>query len=149
MPYRFRLQSVLDFRNSMVTRLQLELANIEAKALEEQTRLQTLRDGEQNVLQTLSTAREKGLDGQRIRQNAELLEVLQTELGQRLLVLHRLRSEADELRRKLESSLTRSKALENLRDRQIDEYRVDEQRQERVATGEIGLSRLRQQQAAI
>jgi flagellar export protein FliJ len=149
MPYSFRLQSVLDFRKSMVARLQLELATLEAHAVEEQTRLQALRDGEQNVLQTLSTARERGLDGMHIRQSAELLETLQTELAQRLLILHRLRSEADDLRRKLEASLSRSKALENLRDRQIDEHRVDEQRQERAVTGEIALTQLRRQQATV
>jgi flagellar export protein FliJ len=146
MAYSFRLQSVLDYRKLIVDRLWQEIASIEARRQDEQARLRDLTSAEAATLAALGERREKGLDGKQVVELAELLDVIQSQISERDSILRSLEHEADDLRRKAEDLDRRMKALEHMRDRQLDEHRLDQQRFERAATSEVAATFLRRQQ---
>lgn len=146
MPHSFRLQRVLDYRKAMLDRLWQELAAIEVRRQQEHAHVRDLQRAEADTLAALEQRHETGIGGKEVVQLAERLEMLQANIAERLSALRRLGSEADALHRKLEELDKRLKALEHLRDRELAEYRMEEQRVERAVTSEIAATFLRRQQ---
>src|SRR6185369_15858972 len=90
MTYSFRLQSVLDYRQTMVDRIWLELSRIEEERMKEQARISDLQQAESNTLSSLSREVGSGLGGVEIGQLAERLDMLQTSILEHVSVLRRL-----------------------------------------------------------
>ncbi|MCC7106575.1 MAG: flagellar export protein FliJ [Chloroflexi bacterium] len=144
----FRLQSVLDYRQSLVDRSLMELAALQHRQAQEEQRLEALRTAERVACARLEMAHDDILDMPAIRQLNEHLTFLTTRIQQQQTVVQRLRGEVVQLQQALPDLAKDVKALEKLRERKLIEHARHERRLERIESGEIAADRFRRLRAA-
>jgi flagellar export protein FliJ len=144
----FRLQSVLDYRQSLVDRSLMELAALQHRLVQEEQRLGMLRTAERVACARLELAHEDVLDVPAIRQLHEHLAFLTTRIQEQQTVVQRVRDEVVQLQQALPELAKDVKALEKLRERKLVEHTRHERRLERIEAGEIAADRFRRLRAA-
>ena len=134
----FRLQNVLDYRTGLADRARLELGVLQAALREAEATLAALLGAEQESLKTLMRAQSAAvLDLAEITRLLEYGQVLAQEIvEQRLHVEECCRAVADQ-HQKVIALAKDAKALEKLRERQIEEFQQEDNRREQAETSEI------------
>ncbi|MCC6178105.1 MAG: flagellar export protein FliJ [Chloroflexi bacterium] len=140
--FRFRLQSVLEYRTSLVNRARLELAALQARVRAEEATLDELRDAERAALLRLRDIHSGGpLDMLEIARLEQYGEYIASRIVEQREVLERRRREADAQQGLLIGLTKEAKAIEKLRERQHHEFSREEVRRERIETSEIAAIR--------
>lgn len=140
--FRFRLQSVLDYRASLVDRARLELAALQARLHEAEDTLAALRRAEQDALHELAAAQAaKRLDLAEVTRLLEYVDALAEQIAAQRQVVERRRQEADDQQQRVLELAQAARVLEKLRDRQLEEYLQEDARRERAETSEIAAQR--------
>ena len=133
--FRFRLQNVLDYRTGLTDRARHELGVLQARVREAEEELAALRRSEQRALQQLGEAqRSKDLDFAEITRLLEYGIVLDQQIEAQQQKMIALAKDA--------------RALEKLRERQLEEYQHDDIRREQAETSEIASTRHQRFQVA-
>ncbi|HZO27823.1 MAG TPA: hypothetical protein VFH48_17730 [Chloroflexota bacterium] len=126
--FRFRLQSVLDYRTGLADRARQELGVLQARVREAEEELAALHRSGKRALQQLGEAqRSKALDFAEITRLLEYGIVLEQQIEAQQQKMIALAKDA--------------KALEKLRERQLEEYQQDDIRREQAETSEIASTR--------
>jgi len=126
--FRFRLQSVLDYRTGLADRARQELGVLQARVREAEEELAALHRSGKRALQQLGEAqRSKALDFAEITRLLEYGIVLEQQIEAQQQKMIALAKDA--------------KALERLRERQLEEYQQDDIRREQAETSEIASTR--------
>jgi len=138
----FRLQNVLDYRAGVADRARQELGVLQTYLREAAATLSALLGAEQKALRTLGTAQSSEiLDLPEITRLLEYGQVLAQEIvEQRFHVEERCRDVAAQ-QQKVIALAKDAKALEKLRERQLEEYQQDDNRRAQSETSEIASAR--------
>ena len=134
--FRFRLQSVLDYRRTLVDRTQMEVAALRQRQRQEEEILEALRASERTTLARLQRAQQATLDRPTLTHLLDHIQVLTARIAEQESVVELRRREADELQEKLVGLAKEAKALEKLRQRQEEVYAQESLRQERLESSE-------------
>jgi flagellar protein FliJ len=141
--HNFRLQSVLDYRQTLVDRMRLDLAALQARVQEEVVRLEGFRASERRTLEEVAVEQQRVLDLPRVIQLTEHLDVMNGRIAEQSRVVDSLHREFDRLQESFLTLVKDVKVLEKLRDRQVEEHALEERRLERVEASEIAATQYR------
>jgi flagellar protein FliJ len=147
--FKFRLQSILDYRASLVDRARQEVGAARARLRQEEERLKRLRMGVRASLDALALAQGGGaLDLDEVARLQAGVEVLERRIEEQHLVVAGARHEAELAQARLVGLSKDAKALEKLRERQQEEWAADTARREQAELSELASLRHRWMQAA-
>jgi flagellar export protein FliJ len=134
----FRLQNVLDYRAGLTDRARQELGVLQTNLRDAEATLAALLAAEQDSLRTLARVQSSQvLDLPEITRLLEYGQVLAQEIvDQRAHVAERQRDVDAQQQRVIELAKD-AKALEKLRERQLEEYQQEDTRREQAETSEI------------
>ena len=147
--FTFRLQNVLDYRTGLVDRARQELAAVQARLNKEEARqlaferAERLAIRQQCIMQTTGT-----LDLPEITRLLEYSEVLARRIIAQRDVIAECQRDVDAHQARMIALAKDAKALEKLRERQLEEYQQEDTRRERAETSEIASTRHQRAQAA-
>ena len=138
----FRLQNVLDYRTGLADRARQELAVLQARVSEAEEALANLRRSEQRALTQLTAAQAShALDLAEITRLLEYGQVLEGRIDDQHQVIAQRQQEANAQQEKVIALAKDARALEKLRERQQEEYQLEDARRERDETSEIASTR--------
>src|SRR5438046_4393197 len=143
---KFRLQSVLDYRQTLIDTARLELSGLHIRCAEEETLLWSLRASERQVIADLSEQQRVIVNMPDVMRLNEHLNVLGRRIGNQWSAVQRIRGEIERVQSTLIELTKAAKALEKLKERHVQEMALDAMRLERAETGEIAA---RQHQMAV
>jgi flagellar FliJ protein len=146
---RFSLQRVLEYRQGVVDRLQLELGALQADQARATEHLATLRTAERVTLDELGELQRGVLDMAQVTRLTDELDVLLGWIAGQAAVVQELEEQATALRTRVLAAAQDVKALEKLRDRKGDEHTQELRRLERIETSEIAALQHRRQMVAL
>lgn len=147
--FTFRLQNVLDYRTGLVDRARQELATLQARLSEQEVRLHRLERAERDAIrQQCMMQTSSMLDLAEITRLLEYAEVLAGQIVQQRAVIAQCQAEVDAQQARTIALAKDAKALEKLRERQLEEYQQEDARRERAETSEIASTRHQRTQAA-
>ena len=145
----FRLQNVLDYRTGLADRARQELGVLQARVREAEEELAALQRSEQRALQRLGEAQAtEALDLAEITRLLEYGTVLDQRIEAQYQVIAQRQQEADAQQQQVIALAKDAKALEKLRERQLEAHRQDDARREQAETSEIGSTRHQRLQAS-
>jgi flagellar export protein FliJ len=147
--FKFRLQSILDFRSGLVDRARMEVGALQARQRDQELVRERLRTEERATFDALAEQQAGGaLDMAELTRLMGAADALATRIEEQGLVIERCRREADAAQVQLVELSKEAKALEKLRERQQDEHLQDDARRERAETSELASLRHRWMQVA-
>jgi flagellar export protein FliJ len=140
--FAFRLQNVLDYRMSLVDRARLELAALQALLDDAEATLAALQQLSRDALAELTATQTSDiLDLAEITRLLEYGEVIADQIVEQRQVIEARRQAVNEQQHILVGLARDAKALEKLRDRQVEEFQQEDARREQRETSEIASSR--------
>ena len=140
--FRFRLQNVLDYRAGLADRARQELGVLQAHVREAEEALAALFRAEQHALRQLGEAQGAPLmDLAEITRLLEYGQVLTARIAEQRSVIAQRQQEADAKQQEVNALAKDAKALEKLRERQLEEFQQDDARREQAETSEIAANR--------
>jgi flagellar export protein FliJ len=140
--FNFRLQNVLDYRTSLVDRARQELATAQARLNEEEARQLAFERAERQAIRQQCIMQTTGtLDLPEITRLLEYSEVLAKRIIAQRDVIAQCQRDVDAHQARMIALAKDAKALEKLRERQIEEYQQEDTRRERAETSEIASTR--------
>jgi flagellar export protein FliJ len=149
MGFVFRLQNVLDYRAGLADRARQELAVLQARVREAEDALAALQRSEQRALQQLGAAQStETLDLAEITRLLEYGLVLDQQIEAQYQVIAQRQHEADAQQQQVIALSKDARALEKLRERQLEEQQQDDARREQAETSEIASTRHQRRQAS-
>lgn len=147
--FKFRLQSVLEYRHQLVERLQAEVYALQQRVRDEEARLSALQLAENRTLARLQQQRAGVIDMAETLHLTQHLDVLLQRIAEQRQVIELARVEADQRQQALVEANTELKAMEKLRDRQEDEFSTEVRRVEQIQTDEVAILQHRRLRAAL
>ena len=142
--YKFRLQSILDYRTGLVDRARMEVAALQARQRREEEVRERLRGNERATLAALARIQAGGtLDLAELTRLIGSIDALAARIEEQDLVVESCRRETDEAQARLVALSIDAKALEKLRERQRDEFLLEGARREQAETSELASLRHR------
>ena len=139
MAFRFRFQSVLNYRRHQAEKAEMELARAQQLLAEAEESLETLRANQTTALRNLAHCLHQGLDGTRLHLWRLYLTDLETRIDQRIQNVEALRRAVVGLREKLLEATRKKKVLEKLWSHDGEAWRYSEDRREEKELGEIAV----------
>ena len=134
----FRLQNVLDYRTGLADRARQELGVLQARVREAEEELAALHRAEQHALQQLGAAQAMdALDLVEINHLLEYGQILDRRIEEQYQVIAQRQQEADAQQQQVIALAKDARALEKLRERQLEEFQQDDTRREQAETSEI------------
>ena len=147
--FTFRLQNVLDYRTGLVDRARQELGTVQARLNEEETRQQAYERAERQAIRQQCIMQTTGaLDLPEITRLLEYSEVLARRIIKQRDVIAQCQRDVDAHQVRMIALAKDAKALEKLRERQLEEYQQEDTRRERAETSEIASTRHQRANAA-
>lgn len=147
--FTFRLQNVLDYRTGLVDRARQELATAQARLAEEEARQLAFERAERQAIRQQCIMQTTGaLDLPEITRLLEYSEVLAKRIIAQRDVIAECQRVVDALQARMVALAKDAKALEKLRERQLEEYQQEDTRRERAETSEIASTRHQRAAAA-
>ena len=147
--FKFRLQSILDYRAGLVDRARMEVGALQARQREEEAVREGLRASECATHAMLAAMQLGGaLDMAELTRLMATADAFATLIEEQGLVIERCQRETDEAQARLVELSRDAKALEKLRERQQEEYQQEGVRRERAETSELASLRHRWMQTA-
>ncbi len=139
--FSFKLQAVLDYRQSLVDRTRLELAAIQSRLRQDEDQLQRMKASEQAALRRVLEAQQQRLDVPLVISLMEHLHELTARIGQQVAVVERRRKEVNDVQQRMLEQLKEAKGLEKLRERQVEAHGQELRRLERAESSELAALR--------
>jgi flagellar export protein FliJ len=134
----FRLQNVLDYRAGLADRARQELGVLQAHQREAEATLAALLEAEQGALRRLGGAQSvELLDLAEITQLLEYGQVLAQQIGEQRQQVAERRQGVDAQQQRVVALAKDARALETLRERQLEEHQQDDNRREQAEASEL------------
>lgn len=147
--FTFRLQNVLDYRTGLVDRARQELAALQARLNSEQARQLAYERAERQAIRQQFLMQTTGtLDLPEITRLLEYTEILARRIIEQRDVIAQCQRDVDAQQARMLALAKDAKALEKLRERQIEEFQQEDSRRERAETSEIASTRHQRAHAA-
>ena len=140
---------MLDYRTSLADRARQELGALQARVKEAEEALAVLQRSEQRALQHLGAAQAaEALDFAEITRLLEYGMVMDQQIEAQFRVIAERQQEADAKQQQVIALAKDARALEKLRERQLEEFQQEDARRELAEMGEIASVRHQRRQAS-
>ena len=139
MAFRFRFQSVLNYRRHQAEKAEMELARAQQLLAEAEESLEILKANQKTALQNLARCLHQGLDGTRLHLWRLYLTDLETRIDQQIQKVEALTRAVTAFREKLLEATRKKKVLEKLWSHEQEAWRHSEDRREEKELGEIAV----------
>jgi flagellar export protein FliJ len=134
----FRLQNVLDYRSGLADRARQELGVLQAYLREAEATLFALLEAEQQSLRELGAAQTAPfLDLAEITRLLEYGQVLAQEIVEQRQHVAERQQDVETQKQRVVALSKDAKALEKLRERQLEEFQQEDSRREQAETSEL------------
>ena len=135
--FRYRMQSILDITNQMEDQARMELGQAQRRLLDEEERLQLLRDRKEAYLEEGRKVRLDSLSVQELRDNeyavARMIEYIDAQIRN----VKRAENAVLEARLKLQKIMQERKSHERLREKAFEQFIAEENTKERKEIDEL------------
>jgi flagellar export protein FliJ len=136
--FNFRLQNVLDYRAGLADRARQELGVLQTYLREAEATLAALLAAEQDSLRTMAAVQSaRTLDLPELTRLLEYGQVLAQEIVEQRAHVEERRKDVETQQQRVVQLAKDAKALEKLRERQLEEYQQEDTRREQAETSEI------------
>lgn len=147
--FKFRLQSILDFRSGLVDRVRLEVNTLHVRLYRAMEVREELRADLHATLAAQNALQAAGpLDIAELTRLMAGAESIEAHIAEQDLVIEGCRRDIDDATARLVELSKEAKALEKLREHQQVEHLQDDTRRERAETSELASLRHRSMQVA-
>lgn len=140
MPFSFRLQSVLDYRQALADRKRAEVAVAERQLREEENRLAALYVAHAQAMDGYEFGQDVQVDVTHLDHLTVHLQELETSIAIQVGAVERMEAVHESARAELLGLEKDAKTLEKLRDRQHEEYEAEAGRRDRIDANEVALT---------
>jgi flagellar FliJ protein len=138
--YRFRLQSVLDHRQLIEDNIKKELAEIRQQAIENQNKLELLREKEIHTMHALKQEQAQGLSSDAVVAYQRFLRDLSRRITQQRQAIAAIHTQEDEKKEELLEAMKKRQILERLKEQGMDRYNQNILKKERDFIDEIAVN---------
>ena len=135
--FRFRLQRLLDLKQQMEDKIKNELGLAIIAHEKEKEKLALIDAGISRLSEDFRRACSGTIQPERIKEIKAFLEVQKKVREQQLEAVKRSGENVDKIRVKLVAAMQERKVLANLRDKEFEKFRKEEDRNERKLTDEL------------
>ncbi len=143
MAFRFRFQSVLNYRKRLVEERQMALALAQQRLLQLRQEIQELRERREALAARIQAELSGSLQVAQVRVHYAYLDWLDARLRELEQALEAAERSVEEQRRALEEALKRRKTLEKLREKDRRVFVEELERRERLILDDLGVARHR------
>jgi len=138
--FRFNLQRVLDYRQTVEDALLAELAAIQAEHARESARLTEMTHARDQFKERLKEQLAAG-GPEDIKRGYAYLQQLAKQVSAQQALLRRIKERKDRKTQEVLEAAKERKALERLRDHKVNEHRRESERQEQKFLDDVGCIR--------
>ena len=121
--FKFKLQSVLEYRLNVEEKIVGEYSEIRRRLEMEKDLLKALIEEREGMLNELRQVKSTNLRAQDIASRVSYIEAIRLKELNQTNVIHEVAGLVESKRKELVEAVKKRKVLENLRDRQSEEYR--------------------------
>ena len=140
--FTFRLQTVLEHKQRLEEMAQLEHARAQAAQVREEATLGQLKQAEDSAFAELERQRMTGLlDIEALQFGMSYLDQLKVQIQRQEQVVERVRRATAQKRDLLVAAMQDRKALERLREKQLAEFRFEQNRLEAIEIDDLVIMR--------
>lgn len=139
--FRFRLQALLDFRLRREDDLKRRLGELESVMLREQNALIELESGRRQVAASYSSLDEHALDVDKAQLLRSYYSLLSEQIERQQQTIAQLKEELSAQRGRVVKAMHERKIVQNLRDRHLEQFNVEELRKEQALLDDLATSR--------
>lgn len=139
--FKFRLEKVLDMRIQKEQRLQQRFQELLAMAELERQKLAALEERQQQYREELSQKQRGSVEVNEVMNYLSYLELLAEAIIQQTEILREAEERAEEARLDLVQASQEKKAVEKLKEKQLEEFNKEQLREEIIFLDDISSSR--------
>lgn len=139
--FKFRLEKVLDMRIQKEQRLQQRFQELLAMAELERQKLAALEERQQQYREELSQKQKGSVEVNEVMNYLSYLELLAEAIIQQTEILREAEERAEEARLDLVQASQEKKAVEKLKEKQLEEFNKEQLREEIIFLDDISSSR--------
>ena len=135
--FRYRMQSILDITNQMENQAKMELGQAQRRLLDEEERLQLLRDRKEVYLEEGRRARLNALSVQELKDNEYAVARMEEFIEAQIRNVKRAENEVEAARLKLQEIMQERKSHERLREKAFEQFVAEENAKESKEVDEL------------
>ncbi len=138
--FTFKLQAVLDHRQLVEDNIQKELAQIKQLYMENQTKLESLKNKETETMHILKREQAEGLSSHEVIAYQDFLRDLARRITKQKEELEDIREQEEEKKKCLCEAVKKRQILEKLKEQGMDRYHRNMLKKEREFIDEIAVN---------
>lgn len=135
--FRYRMQSILNITNQMENQAKMELGQARRRLLDEEERLQHLRDRKEVYLEEGRKARLNALSVQELKDNEYAVARMDEFIAIQIANVHKAEMEVEAARLKLQEIMKERKSHERLREKAFEQFVAEENKKESKEVDEL------------
>lgn len=135
--FRYRMQSILNITNQMENQAKMELGQAQRRLLEEEERLQRLRDRKEVYLEEGRRARLNALSVQELKDNEYAVARMDEFIAIQTTNVHKAEMEVEAARLRLQEIMKERKSHERLREKAFEQFVAEENKKESKEVDEL------------
>lgn len=139
--FRFRLQALLDYRQRREDDLRRRLGELERLMQREQNTLADLERGRREVAATYTSLEESAFDVEKAQLLRSYYSLLSEQIDRQQHVIAELGEALSAQRGKVVKAMRERKIVQNLRDRHLEQFNIEELRKEQALLDDLATSR--------
>ncbi len=139
--FKFRLQTVLEYRTILEERMLLRFSEATRRLDEEKNRLELLIRERFNLVAALKNLQENATPVEKITMLVRYIEALQEKENLQRNIILEIAAEVEEKRKDLLESVQKRKMIEKLKDRNLEDYQRSLADYDRKVMDEMGITR--------
>lgn len=135
--FRYRMQSILDITNQMENQAKMELGQAQRRLLDEEERLQYLRDRKEVYLEEGRRARLNALSVQELKDNEYAVARMDEFIAIQIANVRKAEKEVEAARLRLQEIMKERKSHERLREKALEQFVAEENKKESKEVDEL------------
>ena len=135
--FRYRMQSILDITNQMENQAKMELGQAQRRLMEEEERLELLKDRKEAYLEEGRKMRLHTLSVRKLRDNEYAVARMEEFIEAQIRNVKRAENEVEAARLKLQEIMKERKSHERLREKAFEQFIAEENAKESKEVDEL------------
>lgn len=135
--FKFRMEQILNIKRQMEESIKIDLANAIRNIKEEKDKLDSLNMQKKDNIGQFKESMAKGMNVQKMKEYNSFIDLLETRINSQKKAINEAETVADKIRERLVQVVKEKKILEKLKEKQFEDWKLDQQKREELTLGEI------------
>lgn len=135
--FKFRMEQMLNIKRQMEESIKNDLANAIRTIEMEKDKLNTLNTQKKDSIEQFRGSISQGISVQKMKEYNAFIDSLEMRINSQKKAVIEAEAVADKIRERLVEVVKEKKILEKLKEKQFEEWRLDQQKKEELILGEI------------